>query len=104
MQYFTFFTYHSRPRYFMTAQVAAAAAPLRVPVRVNWDFVVRYGVFTLRESRKEGDLNNRAPDGIVERPILWGSIAIEVTPGISKSKGYGFSRNGITKPPKAAST
>src|SRR5690606_26428756 len=103
IQYCTFFLYPSRPRCFMTAYVAAVEAPLRVPVRVNCALVVRYGVFTLRESRKEGDLNSRAPDGIVESPILCGSIAMEVTPETLKSNGCGFSRNGITNPPKAAS-
>jgi hypothetical protein len=48
------------------------------------------------------------PAGTGALPILWGSIVMEETPSIEKSKGGAanpaFFRKGRTKPPKAAST
>ena len=53
-------------------------------------------------------LNRIHPEGITERPILCGSIVIEQTASKEKSnlgKSYPSSfKNGITKPPNAAST
>ena len=45
------------------------------------------------------------PAGIAAMPILWGSTVMDFTPSKLKSKlGLASDKNGITKPPNAAST
>src|SRR5512136_149766 len=94
----------SLPRYSRTAKAPATGPPGRVPVRVYTFRTVRYGVATERGASILSSLTRRAPAGIGDIPILWGSTEMEETPGREKSKGKGFSRNGMTRPPKAAST
>ncbi len=104
MQCFTMRRYPSYPKCLNIAYVAAIEAPVLVPVSECCFLDTRYGVDVASFSICDSCLKSNPLDGIVPAPILCGSTIIEDTPSTPKSNGCFLSRNGITRPPNAAST